>query len=230
MIRSVRLSGASLAALSLAACATATAGSDSQRPTAVAASQAEAESIDALFERYDEQQLELSPLSKAYRGIRDEDYARWGDFTEAGERAEYELLQRTAEQVRTGYAPAQLDEEDALSRRLFDSMAQRRAALWPFRDYGYIFDQMRGAQSQLPAFLINIHRVSNADEARAYVERIDGLGDVIDTLRERSAEQAADGIMPPDWVYPYVIDDVENLLEADDENAILEDFGTRPPS
>ena len=224
MIRSVRLSGASLAALSLAACATATAGPDSQRPTSVAASQAEAESIDALFERYDEQQLELSPLSKAYRGIRDEDYARWGDFTEAGERAEYELLQRTAEQVRTGYAPVQLDEEDALSRRLFDSMAQRRAALWPFRDYSYIFDQMRGAQSQLPAFLINIHRVSNADEARAYVERIDGLGDVIDTLRERSAEQAADGIMPPDWVYPYVIDDVENLLEADDENAILEDF------
>ena len=224
MIRSVRLSGVSLAALSLAACATATAGSDSQRPTTVAASQAEAESIDALFERYDEQQLELSPLSKAYRGIRDEDYARWGDFTEAGERAEYELLQRTAEQVRTGYAPAQLDEEDALSRRLFDSMAQRRAALWPFRNYGYIFDQMRGAQSQLPAFLINIHRVSNADEARAYVERIDRLGEVIDTLRERSAEQAADGIMPPDWVYPYVIDDVENLLEADDENAILEDF------
>ena len=224
MIRSVRLSGASLVALSLAACATATAGPDSQRPTSVATSQAEAESIDALFERYDEQQLELSPLSKAYRGIRDEDYARWGDFTEAGERAEYELLQRTAEQVRSGYAPAQLDEEDALSRRLFESMAERRAALWPFRDYGYIFDQMRGAQSQLPAFLINIHRVSNADEARAYVERIEGLGEVIDTLRERSAEQAADGIMPPDWVYPYVIDDVENLLGAGLDNAILEDF------
>ena len=30
--------------------------------------------------------------------------------------------------------------------------------------------------------------------------------------------------MTPDWVYPYVIDDVENLLEADLETAVLQDF------
>ncbi|QYU69455.1 DUF885 domain-containing protein [Leptolyngbya sp. 15MV] len=33
--------------------------------------------------------------------------------------------------------------------------------------------------------------------------------------------------MPPRWVYPYVISDVQNLLDAGADNAVLEDFGTK---
>ena len=168
-----RLIGVSLGALALAACATTEPAPRTTASVAPVASSAEAEPIDTVFERYDERQLGLSPLSKAYRGIRDEDYGRWGDFTETGERAVYELLQGTAEQVRANYAPARLDEDDALSYRLFDAMAQRSAALWPYRDYGYVFDQMRGAQSQLPAFLINIHSVSTTPSRRAITCRAD---------------------------------------------------------
>ncbi|MBU2032825.1 MAG: DUF885 domain-containing protein, partial [Alphaproteobacteria bacterium] len=126
--------------------------------------------------------------------------------------------------MRTNYDLAELSPEDALSYRLFDAMADRSAALFPFRDYGYVFDQMRGAQSQLPAFLINIHRVDSAERAQAYVSRIAGLGAVIDTLTAESRERAAAGVMPPDWVYPYVVSDIENLLAAGDDNAILEDY------
>jgi hypothetical protein len=41
--------------------------------------------IKAFFEEYDAQQLALSPLGKSYRGIKDSDYGRWGDFSTAGE-------------------------------------------------------------------------------------------------------------------------------------------------
>src|SRR3546814_15343787 len=81
---------------------------------------------------------------------------------------------------------------------------------------------MRGAQSQMPAFLINIHRVSNTAEAEAYVERIRGMGPVIDALTAQSAERVKMGIQPPKWVYSYVISDVENLLKPD--NALIEDI------
>ncbi|WP_233998100.1 DUF885 family protein [Erythrobacter sp. QSSC1-22B] len=182
------------------------------------------EDLGQLFETYDAQQLALSPLSKAYRGIRDEDYSRWGDFSAAAEEREEDLLQSTAATMRANYDLADLSREDALSYRLFDAMAERSAALYPFRDSGYVFDQMRGAQSQLPAFLINIHRVDSAESAQAYVSRIEGLGTVIDTLTAESRERAAAGVMPPDWVYPYVISDIENLLAAGDDNAILEDY------
>ncbi|MGB3738971.1 MAG: DUF885 domain-containing protein [Pontixanthobacter sp.] len=183
--------------------------------------------IDRAFAQYDAQSLAMSPMSKAYRGIVDEDYGRWGDFSDEAAIAENELLQTYAQSLRTDYADQPLSDGEELSRRLFDAMAQRGASLHKYRDYGYIFDQMRGAQSQLPAFLINIHRVTNESDARAYVSRIEGLGTVMDQLIAESRERANDGVMPPDWVYPYVIDDVENLLSAGNDNAVLEDFADK---
>ena len=35
--------------------------------------------IDTLFDEYDAAQLSLSPLGKAYRGIKDADYGNWND-------------------------------------------------------------------------------------------------------------------------------------------------------
>ncbi len=188
---------------------------------------AEAEDIGALFEAYDAASLELSPISKAYRGIRDEDYGEWGDFSEAADRQSFELLQFTAEQMRGKFDVDALPEQDALSYRLFEAVEQRRASLFPFREYGYIFDQMNGAQSQLPAFLINIHRITNVSDARAYISRIEGIGPGIGELVSQSRERAGNGVMPPDWVYPYVISDVENLLSAGLDNAILADFAEK---
>ncbi|XAP78573.1 DUF885 domain-containing protein [Citromicrobium bathyomarinum] len=214
-----------LASLGLAACAT-TQTATGTAPVASAeapAAQVPAD-IDTLFDRYDAAQLEMSPLTKTYRGIRDEDYGTWGDFSDQAEVREQALLQDTAAAMREGYDVATLSPQDALSYRLFDAMAKRSASLFPYRDYGYIFDQMSGAQSQLPAFLINIHAVQNADQATDYISRIDGLGDVIDTLTAQSRERADAGVMPPDWVYPYVISDVRNLLDAGENSAVLEDF------
>ena len=188
---------------------------------------AAAEDIGSLFEAYDEASLELSPLGKAYRGIRDEDYGEWGDFTDAGERQSFELLQFTAEQMRGKFDVDALPEQDALSYRLFEAVEERRASLFPYRKYGYIFDQMNGAQSQLPAFLINIHRVTNESDARDYISRIEGVGPGMAELTSQSRERADNGIMPPDWVYPYVISDIENLLSAGLDNAILEDFAEK---
>lgn len=188
------------------------------------AAEVAAADINTLFADYDAAQLALSPLSKSYRGIRDEDYSRWGDFSDAADVASNDLLQSTAQTMRDSYDLAELDPGDALSYRLFDAMAKRRASLFPFRKYDLIFDQMRGAQSQLPAFLINIHRVTDADDARAYANRIEGLGGVIDTLKAEARERADADIMPPDWVYPYVLSDIQNLLDAGIGNAIMTDY------
>ena len=215
-----------VSALALSACA-ATQQVPVESTETAAVSQTKNESLAGLFEEYDRASLELSPLSKAYRGIRDEDYGEWGDFSEAAEVREEELLQSTAARMRADFDLDTLSVEDALSYRLFDAMAKRSAARFPYRDYGYVFDQMNGAQSQLPAFLINIHRVTNVSDAEAYVSRINGIGPGIDTLTQQSKERADADVMPPDWVYPYVISDIENLLAAGDDNAILEDFGAK---
>jgi uncharacterized protein (DUF885 family) len=144
-------------------------------PTAVAEVDQNA-AIRAFFEEYDAQQLALSPLGKSYRGIKDSDYGRWGDFSTAGEMRAHEAERSALKEMRARFDPAKLSPENRLSYRLFEKRAERSEAAYTYNDYGYVFDQMNGAQSQLPAFLINIHRVDNKSDARDYVNRLYGLG------------------------------------------------------
>src|SRR3546814_18906580 len=99
--------------------------------------------------------------------------------------------------MRASYDPADLSPDDALSFELFNGQAAREESLFAFRHHNYLFNQMRGAQSQMPAFLINIHRVSNTAEAEAYVERIRGMGPVIDALTAQRSEERRVG---KEWV------------------------------
>ncbi|MCL9982166.1 MAG: DUF885 domain-containing protein [Erythrobacter sp.] len=195
-------------------------------PAPVADQTAEA-AIDALFAAYDEASLAQSPEGKAYRGIRDADYGKWNDPSDAADARQDALLDETLATMRARFDLATLAPQQALSYRLFEQLAARRASLRPYRDYGYIFDQMNGAQSDLPAFLINTHRVANEAEAKAYVARIEGLGPLLDALTAQSRARADKGVMPPRWVYPYVISDIQNLLGPIDKNPIIEDLGNK---
>lgn len=206
------------AALSFAGCA-----ANQAVPVAVAEEQVPAD-INAFFEDYDAANLALSPEGKAFRGIRDADYGRWGDASAAGDEAQRTLRLAYLAQMRAGYDLADLAGQDALSYRLFEAVAARSALLDPYEDYGYIFDQMNGQQSRIPAFLINTHTVRSVSDAEAYVRRIEGIGPLMDTLIARSAQRADNGVMPPDWVYPYVLSDIDNLLSAGNDSAVLQDF------
>ncbi|GGD62175.1 DUF885 family protein [Erythrobacter arachoides] len=222
----VRFTPAAALALALAGCATvpATADMAAADMAAVPGAPVQAEGIGALFDAYDAAQLELSPEGKAYRGVRDEDYGRWSDATVAADEQERLLRQRYLATMRADYDLADLQGQDALSYRLFEANAARADLLDPYREYGFVFDQMNGEQSGIPAFLINTHTVTNASDAAAYVSRIQGIGALMDQHIARSAARAANGIMPPRWVYPYVLSDITNLLDAGNDNAVLEDF------
>lgn len=223
---SIRAISAFLLAPSLLALAPAIAAAQDTAQAGAAAT-SKATQIDELFENYDAAQLAESPLAKAFRGIRDEDYGKWNDPSEEAAERDFATLMQTVAIMREQFDPATLPAQQALSYRLFEQMAERRASLHPFRDYGYIFDQMNGAQSRMPAFLIGTHRVANLAEAEAYVSRIAGIGGLLDALTAKAAARAEKGVMPPKWVYPYVISDIGNLLGASDDNAVLEDFAKK---
>ena len=116
--------------------------------------------------------------------------------------------------MKARFDPAKLSEADRLSYRLFEYQAARAARAHPYRRNEYIFDQMSGAQSQLPAFLINIHRVASKSDAQAYVSRLQVIGPQIDGLLTEAKVRADMGVMPPKWVYPFVIDDARNVIKG----------------
>ena len=168
--------------------------------------------IVAFFEEYDADQLALSPLSKSFRGIKDSDYGRWDDFSDEGAARGNDAIQSALKEMRARFDPARLTAENRLSFRLFEKQAERADAAARFNDNGYVFDQMNGAQSQIPAFLINIHRIDSKSDAKAYINRLYGIGSLISGAVQVARSRAAKGIMPPKWVYPYVIGDARNVI------------------
>lgn len=170
--------------------------------------------LNAFFEAYDEANLDSSPISKSYRGIRDEDYGDWDDPSEAAQVEDFERGQAALAEMKERFDPANLDEDGRLSYRLFTYQRMRDADAFEFRDNDYVFDQMNGAQSQLPAFLINIHSVKDKAQAEAYVERLRGLGPFMEELVAISAKRADNGVIVPDWVFPYVISDARNVISG----------------
>ena len=153
--------------------------------------------IMAFFDEVDAEQLARSPLSKSYRGIKDSDYGKWDDGSEAAEARAMEAERSALKEMRARFDPAKLSPENQLSYRLFEKRAARSEAAYKYNDYGYIFDQMNGAQSQIPAFLINIHRIDSKSDARAYINRLYGIGPVVNEAISQAKSRAAKGIMPP---------------------------------
>ena len=185
-----------------------------QSAPAASVTQSESAELAAFFEQVDAENLAASPQGKAYRGIRDADYGKWNDPSDAADVANFERGQKALATMKARFDPARLSAEDRLSYRLFEYQADRAARAHPFRRNEYIFDQMNGAQSQMPAFLINIHRVASKSDAEAYVSRLQGIGPRLDGLIAESRTRAQAGVMPPKWVYPYVIDDARNVIKG----------------
>jgi uncharacterized protein (DUF885 family) len=181
-------------------------------PTKVAVVNNPDAAITRFFEDYDAAQLARSPVGKSFRAIKDGDYSKWDDYSDAEAVRRQQSDQIALRDMRKRFGTAKLSPENRLSFRLFEKMIERRSAAFAYRNYGYAFDQMNGPQSQLPAFLINIHRVDSKADAEAYVSRLGGLGTAMDQVIVRAKANTAKGLMPPKWVYPYVIADARNVI------------------
>ena len=184
---------------------------------AVAPATIPAASVDAqltdFFDGYDKAQLARSPQSQSYRGIKT-DQGKWDDNSDAAEIIEHDANVKALAEMRGRFAKADLSPASRLSYRLFEKQMARREAGFRYRADGYVFDQMNGAQSRYPAFLINIHRVANAIDAQGYVARLQVIGTALDQDIAESEARAKTGVMPPKWVYPFVISDARNTLKG----------------
>ena len=188
--------------------------------------------LASFFADYDKAELALSPLSKAYRAIKDEDYGRVDDYSDAAALANRALDQRTAEAMQAQFDRAALNADDQLSYDLLLYRNARSASIFPYRRNAYVFDQMNGAQADIPAFLINIHKVDSEADARAYISRIREGARYIDQAIAESVEREKLGVLPPRWVFPQVIEQSRNLIvgapfDHGPDNDLFADFKTK---
>ena len=182
---------------------------------------------NAFFERALDERLELEPTTATSLGLRT-GYDRWPDATEQGDAARLALAERQRAELRK-FDPAKLDDTTRLSWQVFDANEERRISRYRWRNHGYLFDK-NGAQANVPAFLINTHRIESDSDAVAYVRRLEGIRPLFAQQLARAVAAAKQGIAPPRFVYPYVIEDAGNIIKGrpfdagPDDSPLLADF------
>ncbi|MBK7911862.1 MAG: DUF885 domain-containing protein [Bacteroidetes bacterium] len=107
-----------------------------------------------------------------------------------------------------------LDDQARLSYRLFEHDAQELFDAFPWRYHNYPVNQMDGVQSGIPAFLINMHRIDAVGDAEAYVQRLKGIGPLMDQVLDGLRVRDSLGIIPPRFVYPMVMNDCRNVISG----------------
>lgn len=193
------------------------------------ASQAETARLNAFLQQVWDAEIDAQPQRQTMMGIK-KDYGKWNDPSEAAEIAQHNARQKALADMKAQFDYNKLSPDGQMSWRIFESVAAANAAAFEFRDYEYVFDQMNGIQSGLPAFLINMHRIDNVSDAEAYVSRLNGIKPVLDEALRRAAAQEKKGIIPPKWVFPFVISDAQNLIKGAPfekgaaDSTLLEDF------
>ena len=168
---------------------------------------------DWLNARYAED-LERSPMAKTFRGVIDYDYDEWDDLSPAFQEESYRIGQRQLREMRQRFDYRKLDEQARLSWKLFEYDKLRDEAGFPFREHVYTFNQMRGVQTQIPAFLINQHRVAEVAHAEAYIDRLQGVDEYLGQALENARRRFVQDIYPPRFVYEHVLRDARNVIRG----------------
>lgn len=180
-------------------------------PAAAEPAETESDRLNAWFERKFDEDVARNPMQQTFLGIKDR-YGEWSDPSDAFEIEELEIQRANIAEMKATFDFDQLDDQTKLSWRLAEYELQRAEAAFPYRHYGYVFNQMFGVQSGIPAFLINQHKITSASDAEAYISRLVGVTGYLGQNVENAKAAAAMGIQPPAFVYDYVLSDANGVI------------------
>jgi len=181
--------------------------------------------FDSIFDA----DVSRDPMRQSYLGIK-KDYDKWTDISDEHAQKELEFIKLDLEALHKNFKLDALDENTKISYRLFEKNCNEKIDNFKWRFHTYPVNQMEGTHSAIPAFLINIHTVSNKKDAEAYISRLSGLSPLFDQLIVNLKIREEKNIIPPKFVFPYVLSDCKNIISGEPfekgkpENALLEDI------
>lgn len=188
--------------------------------------------LNAYFDVEFEKDVADSPMMQTRLG-RKTDYGKWDDFSTQKYVEDLEKAKKRLDYLENKVEEVALDESTMLSYRLAKQRLKDEIADYDYRFYDYPINQMHGYHAELPAFLINMHRIDSVADAEAYIERLNGLPKVMEQIVEGLKVREQNGILPPKFVFEKVIEDSKNVIEgkpftnSNEASTLLEDFKTK---
>jgi len=208
---------------------------DTTNSTDTSAAAAPDDQLNEFLEDIFSRELVLSPILESQLGIKSERYGQWDDFSDAEALARNERrkqdLQRLADEINYDA----LSDDGKLSYDIFKYEANQSIRDLEYRKHIYVAHHLDSDALYLPVILQNQHRIADIADAEAYISRLQQAEVVLRQLADRLDEQTATGILSPEFSYPKILTDIDNLLKGaplDDgsDNAIFADFRTKVES
>ena len=225
----------SAASLALVACQPASNSADPQTVSVTETTLATTEVNEELNQWFEDtfmEEVRRYPQYLAQLGIQ-ERTDEWNDPSREFAIETIEFQKSKLADLREKFDPDTLNPSQQLSYRLFVKQAEDEIAGDKWWGYFYPFNQMFGAQSGIPTFMLNYHRIDTVKDAEHYITRLNGIDDYLGTIVENSRASVERGIQPPEFVYAHVIRDANNILkgapfeDTDEANLILNDFNKK---
>ena len=165
------------------------------------------EFLDRIFE----ERVALSPQWESQLGRKTERQGQWNDRSDSFALAQVERSRQDLESLRSSFDRSELGDEAQMSYDLFVFDTERRVANHEYRDRFYVVDQFNGQLAGLFTVLQNNHPIDGVEDAEAYVERLEGLGDVVALMAQQLGERAAAGVIAPAFSFPDVLADATSM-------------------
>ena len=190
--------------------------------------QSESQRLADFFANNFKQRLHRSPQFQSYLGYK-WDYDKWNNISETFIEQSSELAKKQLNTLNS-FDESQLSSAEKISLALNKVSLERQLANDEFRHHTYIMDQFSAYHTMVPSFLINVHRVTNTEDALAYISRLQRVktlfSQVIDQLRIRQKM----GVFPPKWSYDQMLQASKNVItgapfdSSDSASSIWQDF------
>ncbi len=158
-------------------------------------------------------------------------YDSWSDRSDENDDKELAIAQQTLDSVKAKFNLEALDAQTKLSVRMLEEDIDREKEGKKWRHHGYAITQMGGVHNDLPAFLINVHRIDSVTDAEAYLSRLRKLDKVFEQTLTDLKKSEEIGAIPPHFTFKYVTDDlisfISGLDKKDQSNVLLTDFSEK---
>ena len=183
----------------------------------------ESERANALFEQIFDDEIATNPVRQTQLGMKT-NYGLWQDLSDERHQKDLALARQHLTQLET-LNTDELEPQVLLSYQLMKQRLEQRLENDRWRLHSYPVNQMRGTHTQVPVTLLNQHRIDNESDAKAYISRLNRVPQLFEQLQHQLEQRAELGIIVPQFVFPYVIQDSQNVISGapfdDGEDSIL---------
>ena len=159
------------------------------------------EFLDKVFDEF----LASHPQIESSLGIKTH-YDQWNDISDEAAKRDLEKEQKNLADLKREFPKEKLDVQTRLSCELYEFNTVRDTEAYQFRLDSYPVNQMSGAHSEMPTFLINIHKIDSEKDAQAYIARLNGISRLFDQLVVNLKAREDHGVIPPKFVFPLVLE------------------------